>query len=104
MVAWFSPRKTKMHPLPVLDGGTKKESMKIKILARRKFTCGFSLLELMLVVAIIALISVMAMPQVNEYMKRSRSARSSQNLKTLVSGIQQFTLDKAGPPKDDTWT
>ena len=69
---------------------------------RSPLVAAFTLLELMLVVAIIALIAVAALPQVSEYQKRAKSARSSSMMKSMQTAVDQFTLDKGGPPDGAT--
>lgn len=65
----------------------------------RSLTCkGFTFIELMVVVLLIAGLSLFAVPKFKEAQKRQNSARSGQNLKTINSAVTQWDIENSGPP------
>ncbi|MCI0402261.1 MAG: prepilin-type N-terminal cleavage/methylation domain-containing protein [Acidobacteria bacterium] len=60
---------------------------------------GFTLIELMIVVSIILILISIAVPIYNQSILRSREAVLKDNLQTMRSLIQQFTLDKQRAPQ-----
>lgn len=73
-----------------LPGGTRR---------RRQRFCGFTLLELMIVISIILILMAIAVPVYNQSIVRSREAVLRQDLFTLRSVIDQYTLDKQKAPQ-----
>ncbi len=65
----------------------------------RKRSLGFTLIELMIVIAIMAILIAVAVPAYQASVIRSREAVLRQNLFTLRSLIQQYTLDKQKAPQ-----
>jgi general secretion pathway protein G len=65
----------------------------------RRATCGFTLLELMIVISIILILVAVAVPIYNQSIVRSREAVLRQDLFTLRSVISQYTLDKQKAPQ-----
>jgi general secretion pathway protein G len=65
----------------------------------RSKTCGFTLLELMIVISIILILVAVAVPIYNQSIVRSREAVLRQDLFTLRSVISQYTLDKQKAPQ-----
>jgi general secretion pathway protein G len=67
---------------------------------------GFTLLELMIVISIILILMAIAIPVYNQSIVRSREAVLRQDLFTLRSVIDQYTLDKQKAPQslDDVMT
>jgi general secretion pathway protein G len=59
---------------------------------------GFTLIELMVVIAIIAVLIAMAAQRYDQSLVRAREAALKQDLQTMRSAIQQFTLDKQMAP------
>ena len=66
---------------------------------QRKRSFGFTLIELMIVIAIMAILIAVAVPAYQTSVIRSREAVLRQNLFTLRSLIQQYTLDKQKAPQ-----
>ncbi len=66
---------------------------------RRMRARGFTLIELMIVVSIILILISIAVPIYNQSILRSREAVLKDNLQTMRSLIQQFTLDKQRAPQ-----
>jgi general secretion pathway protein G len=60
---------------------------------------GFTLLELIIVISIMAILVSIAVPNFTTSIKQSREAVLRQNLFTLRSLISQYTLDKQKAPQ-----
>jgi prepilin-type N-terminal cleavage/methylation domain-containing protein len=58
----------------------------------------FSLVELMIVVAIIGILAAMVIPKVSDYSKRARDAAAKENLLTLRSAIELYASQHNGVP------
>lgn len=54
---------------------------------------GFSLVELMVVVAIIAILATIAMPSYNDYVKKGHRASAKQYMMDVASKQQQYFMD-----------
>jgi len=66
---------------------------------RRRSSPGFTLIELMIVIIIIAILVSVAVPAYRESVVRARESVLRQNLFTLRSVISQYTLDKQKAPQ-----
>src|ERR1051326_3049845 len=71
--------------------------MKLKLPNRRNR--GFTLLELIIVISIMAILVSIAVPNFTTSIKQSREAVLKQNLFTLRDLISQYTLDKQKSPQ-----
>jgi general secretion pathway protein G len=60
---------------------------------------GFTLLELMIVLTIIAIIAAIAVPMYQATILRAREAVLMENLHSLRSVIDQYTVDKKSAPQ-----
>jgi len=60
---------------------------------------GFTLVELMIVISIIAILLAVAIPNYTQSIKHANESVLKQNLFTLRSSIDQYTLDKAKAPQ-----
>lgn len=60
---------------------------------------GFTLIEMVIVIAIIAILLSMAVANYQQSIQRARDATMRQNLFTLREVIQEFTLDKQRAPQ-----
>lgn len=63
---------------------------------------GFSLIELMIVVAIIGIIAAIAMPSYQDYMERSRRSDATSVLLRLAALQEQFFMDNRSYTADFT--
>src|SRR6266581_2607540 len=61
--------------------------------------CGFTMLELMIVISIIIILMAVAIPNYNRTVIQSRESVLRSNLSTLRSVISQYTLDKQKAPQ-----
>ena len=66
---------------------------------RRAGARGFTMIELMVVIAIILVLIAMAAARYEQSVTRAREAVLKQDLQTMRSAIQQFTLDKQMAPQ-----
>ncbi|MEO5695695.1 MAG: type IV pilin protein [Burkholderiaceae bacterium] len=57
---------------------------------------GFTLIEMMIVVAAIAILAAVALPSYREYIKKSRRAEAQSYLLTVAGRQQQFLVDTRG--------
>src|SRR5258707_950548 len=67
--------------------------------ARRRRQRGFTLIELMIVISIILILISTAIPIYQQSIIRAREAVLSQNLFSLRSVIDQYTMDKQKAPQ-----
>ncbi|MGH9555049.1 MAG: type IV pilin protein [Terriglobales bacterium] len=67
-------------------------------LRRSASSRGFTLIELMIVISIILILISVAVPIYNQSVLRAREAVLKDNLLTMRTLIQQFTLDKQRAP------
>ncbi len=61
-----------------------------KLLRKHKNNEGFTLIELMIVVAIIGVLAAIAIPAFINYVKRSKTSEAPANLKSLFTGAQTY--------------
>ncbi len=61
-----------------------------KLLRKHKNNEGFTLIELMIVVAIIGILAAIAIPAFINYVKRSKTSEAPANLKALFTGAQAY--------------
>ena len=75
-------------------------SLAERLRGNRRGTCtgGFTLLELMIVLAIIMILASIAAGRYDKSVQRSREAVMKQDLSTMRQAIQQYTLDKQAAP------
>ena len=79
------------------DGAT--DSVRTSLRARRVRQKGFTLIELMIVVSILLILISMAVPIYNQSIIRAREAVLHNNLFTMRSLINQYTMDKEKAPQ-----
>jgi general secretion pathway protein G len=68
-------------------------------MTRRKEQSGFTLVELIIVMAIIAILISIAAPMYSQSVVRAREATLKQDLYHLRQSIDQFTMDKQRAPQ-----
>jgi general secretion pathway protein G len=71
----------------------------VKIKRRRGSTSGFTLIELMIVIAMIAILMSIAAPRYQQSILRAKETVLKQNLYNLRSAIDQYTMDKQRAPQ-----
>ncbi|MDE6404476.1 MAG: prepilin-type N-terminal cleavage/methylation domain-containing protein [Lachnospiraceae bacterium] len=65
---------------------------------------GFSLIELIIVVAIMAALIMIIAPQYFKYVEKSRNATDLQNARAVVTAIETYAVDpNSGFPPPDYW-
>lgn len=62
-------------------------------------SCGFTLIEMMVVISIILIVLGIALPVYSHSLARQREANLRRNLETLNAMIFQYTLDKQKAPQ-----
>lgn len=72
---------------------TVKQLMKPKLNLAHKAQRGFTLIELMVVVAIVGILASIAMPSYSDYVKRGRAAEATSTLANLRVQIEQYYQD-----------
>lgn len=65
---------------------------------------GFSLIEIIIVIAIMAVLIMVLVPQYLKYVERSRNATDLQNARAVVTAIETYATDSnSGYPPPDYW-
>ncbi len=57
---------------------------------------GFTLLELLMVVIIVGILAAVAIPQLSDFVEKSRGAEAVANLGAIRTGIAAYQLENAG--------
>ena len=70
----------------------------VTVTGKRSFRCGFTLIEVMVVMAIIVTILASAVPFYTTAIIKAKESVLMSNLFTMRSVIDQFTYDKERPP------
>jgi prepilin-type N-terminal cleavage/methylation domain-containing protein len=72
---------------------TKNAKRPIALRASKRHWTGFTLIEIMIVVAIITLLAVIAMPNFFRARKRAQAARIIDDLRALSSAVDQYAIE-----------
>ncbi len=75
-------------------------SIASRVAARPETQTGFTLIELMVVMAIIGVLAAIAVPSFVATVKHAREAVLRQDLSTMRNAIESFTYDKQKAPQD----
>lgn len=79
-----------------------------KLLNKKKNNKGFTLVELVIVIAILAILVGLLAPQYTKYVEKSRKSADASNMDELVKAIQVYATDNAitltGDTKEKTIT
>lgn len=79
-----------------------------KLLNKKKNNKGFTLVELVIAIAILAILVGLLAPQYTKYVEKSRKSADASNMDELVKAIQVYATDNAikltGDAKDKTIT
>ncbi|MEF1248731.1 pilin [Vibrio owensii] len=67
---------------------------------KQKKQQGFTLIELMIVVAVIGVLAAIAIPQYQNYVKKSEAAAGLATLRSLTTNIDTFIADTGSFPAD----
>ncbi|HHF3063954.1 TPA: type IV pilin protein [Vibrio diabolicus] len=68
--------------------------------SKQKKQKGFTLIELMIVVAVIGVLAAIAIPQYQNYVKKSEAAAGLATLRSLTTNIDTFIADTGSFPTD----
>ena len=71
---------------------------------KKKDNKGFTLVELVIVVAILAILVGLLAPQYTKYVERSRKSADATNMDELVKAVQVYAVDNAVVKKTDAVT
>jgi type IV pilus assembly protein PilA len=101
-----SPSRTKADSLDLLATTTdndfrdphEKERRKAMITKLRKQAeKGFTLVELMIVVAIIGILAAVAIPAFMKYIKKSKTSEAREHVQKIYTGARQYYMDNPNP-------
>lgn len=66
-----------------------------KLLNKKKNNKGFTLVELVIVVAILAILVGLLAPQYTKYIEKSRQSADVNNMEELVKAIEVYSVDRS---------
>lgn len=67
---------------------------------RTRSTAGFTLIELMVVLLILAMLATIAAPRVTKYLSKAKSQTAKVQVQALSAAVDAFVLDVGRPPSD----
>lgn len=82
------------HPMP-----SGSRSLTRRALLRRGLTRGFTMIELMIVMTVVTILISMAVPYYQKTLIRSKESLLKNNLFTMRTVIDEFTIDKGKAPQ-----
>jgi general secretion pathway protein G len=85
-----------LHSIP----GSSPKANRMIMCPSKSNTQGFTLIELMLVVAITATLAAIAYPMVQSYIDKARLVRAKQEIRTIEKEITVFVVENTAFPRD----
>lgn len=73
----------------------------MKAFAKKTFSTAFTLIELLIVVAIIAILAAIAVPNFLEAQTRAKVSRSAADMRTVRTGLESYRVDNNHYPETD---
>lgn len=71
-----------------------------KLLNKKKNNKGFTLVELVIVIAILAIVVGLLAPQYTKYVEKSRKAADASNMDEMIKAVQVYAADAENEVKD----
>jgi general secretion pathway protein G len=94
-----NPHHRRAQPITTPFAGREPIRNMVRAKRKRGLASGFTLIELMIVIAIIAILMSIAAPRYQQSILRAKEAVLKQNLYNLRSAIDQYTMDKQRAPQ-----
>ena len=76
----------------------------LKFLNKKKNNKGFTLVELVIVIAILAILVGLLAPQYTKYVEKSRKSADVDNMEEMIKAVQVYAVDHAVASTGDTDT
>lgn len=80
--------------------GTGPQGLRLGVADAWRRHCGFTLIELMVVLLILAMLTTIAAPRVTKYLGKAKSQTARVQVDALSAAVDAFVLDVGRPPTD----